>query len=198
MEFSDRTVFAIIASMVIVFGVGVALVEMHPNVLAGPKGPVNIELEVTDRYYNSTLGYQPSYFVVGNGKLTSSATINVPDYTVINLTIIDKGKGYNPIMPQFLNVTGTINGKMILRNITGNTTVVVSHVNELGHSFTIMKGSSVVVNLPVVPMHITNAKFILHSGVFTWQCEAECGGHGNPMGPPMGVTSWMDGTVISE
>lgn len=73
---------------------------------------------------------------------------------------------------------------------------------EVAHTFTIMQGGQILVNIPsfggVNPSGgaITVAQFYLNNtGSFTWQCFVPCGDELNGWGGAMATAGWMTGVV---
>ncbi len=165
----------------------------------------------TNNWYNSTIGYEPAFFVLQNSQLTSSANISLPAGVPIHVTIINYDSGSAAVAPQFANVTGTVGNVIFIANNTninsteatdvGGISVVssqpVSFVNDsnIAHTFTVQLGSTTVLNIPIEPSSVETAVFTLSSGVYHWHCMAACGSGSSGWQGAMDTPGWMAGTV---
>jgi len=167
----------------------------------------------TDNWYNRTIGFQPSYFQLQNGRPVSAENLTIPANVPVELMIIcyDNGSSYVP--PQYLNVTGTQGDVIyIVNNSNVNATPgektygynqdgrTVSSVQQgyAAHTFTVMENGNVMVNIPVEPMTTTYAIFTLQPGLYSRQCEATCGaGPGGAEGA-MQTPGCMSGSITAE
>jgi heme/copper-type cytochrome/quinol oxidase subunit 2 len=206
---------------VIVFGAGIfagflfsygPLAGISGAAAGSGTGVYDLNLVITtNNWYNNTIGYQPAYFVVHDGKLYSSASITIPANVPIAITIVNYDSGAAIVASQFANVTGTQGGNVFLVNDTNvNSTagatgtgilvhggVPISSVpsNAVAHTFTIFLNGKTVVNIPVMPSSTEFATFVLSPGVYHWQCEALCGsGHYGDAGAMLS-TGWMNGVL---
>lgn len=224
----EKSFYAIVIAIVVIGGVGIGVSYYHTPAVARASGtssssPYQLTLVVTtNNQYNSS-AQQPAYYVLINGTLQSSATINLPANRVINLTIINYddgaggplggGSGNNSLY----NVIGTIGGTMQVTNntnvnstlsgstgssgginVVGGKTVKSIPIGEAAHTFTILNSTNpneVVLNIPLPITSIVTAQFTLHNGNYNWQCEAPCGTGASGWGGAMETPGWMTGTV---
>lgn len=219
----EKVFYALVVAIVLIGGIGVGVAYYHapavqPQNTPTAQTPYHLTLVITtNNFFNSTSD-QPAFYVLENGTLQSSASIQLPVNRLINLTIINYDDGGaaplgNPGSPDnsYYNVTGTVGGVMhIVNNTNVNSTAtssgisisggeVVNHiaVGNAAHTFTILNGSSTLVNIPVPPSSVVNAQLELtNSGTYTWQCEAPCGSGVDGWGQAMVTAGWMTGSVI--
>ena len=207
--------------VVIVFGAGIFagfLFSYGP--LAGVsgasgagKGVYQLDLVITtENWYNSTIGAQPAYFVVHDGKLVTSANISLPANVPIAITIVNYDDGAAVVPSQFANVTGTSGGAVFVVNntnvnstgkSTGSGTVISGGVmmssfpkDNIAHTFTVFKNGKTILNIPVLPSTTEYATFVLSPGTYHWQCEALCGSGPYGDAGAMLAPGWMNGAVI--
>ena len=120
----------------------------------------------------------------------------------------------------YANVTGTVGGveyyynntninSSLSNNISNNITVkggvLISQVPwvgnstggyDLAHTFTILSGGSIILNLPSPGASIVHANiYINQTGTYTWQCYVPCGSATNGWGGAMATAGWMAGQV---
>jgi len=162
----------------------------------------------TNNVYNSTVGDQPAYYVLGPNGLESSANISLPAHRLIKLVIInyDDGPG-NLTSPQYANVSGTQNNVMTVINddnvnssqgasgiqIKGGMTLSSLPADNVSHTFTIPQLS---LNVPVPPSSVVTVYFTLNqTGTFTWFCFTECGSGPTGQQGAMATPGWMTGSV---
>lgn len=162
----------------------------------------------TNNIYNSTVGDQPAYYVLGPNGLESSADISLPAHQLIKLVIVcyDDGPA-NLTGPQYANVSGTQNNVVTEVNndninssqgvsgiqINGGDTVSSVSPDNIAHTFTIPQLG---INIPVEPSSTVIAFFTLNqTGTFTWFCMTECGSGPTGIGGAMATAGWMTGTV---
>ena len=219
----EKVFYALVVAIVLIGGIGVGVAYYHapaaqPQTTPTAQTPYQLTLVITtNNFFNSTSD-QPAFYVLENGTLHSSATINLPVNRLINLTIINYDDGGaaplgNPGSPDnsYYNVTGTVGGVMhIVNNTNVNSSQGSSAINIQGgetvnhlpqgnaaHTFTILNGSSTVVNIPVPPSSVVNAQLHLtSSGTYVWQCEAPCGSGTDGWGQAMVTAGWMTGSVV--
>lgn len=215
----ERTFYAIVIAIVLIGGVGVGVAYYHAPAVQPASSevtPYQLTLVVTtNNFFNSTTD-QPAFYVLVNGTLQSSATINLPSNRLINLTIInyDDGTAFplgSPANDSYYNVIGTVGNKMTIVNntnvnstgtasginIVGGDTVSSVPVNSSAHTFTILNGTSALVNLPLPVSSIVHAQlYLTQPGTYTWQCEAPCGSGPIGWGQAMITAGWMTGSVV--
>lgn len=67
---------------------------------------------------------------------------------------------------------------------------------DIAHTFTILNGSSIILNIPTPGDSTVFADFYLNTtGTFTWQCFVPCGAEATGWGGAMVTAGWMTGTV---
>ena len=204
--------------VVIVFGAGIFagfLFSYGP--LAGASGAGNgvydLNLVITTQnWYNNTIGSQPAYFVVHDGKLYSSANISLPANVPIDITIVNYDGGAAVVPSQFANVTGTNGNDVFVVNdtnvnsttgsssagiaVNGGMTMSSFPKDGVAHTFSVFKNGKTVLNIPVLPSSTEYATFVLSPGVYHWQCEALCGSGPYGDAGAMLAAGWMNGVII--
>ena len=199
--------FAIVVIVIVVCGgfVGSLAVEQNSNLvsLLGQNPSYTLNLVIKDAWYNSTLGYQPAYFVLQNGQLESSASINLPVHKEIRINIVSYDTMISPpFYSSYAEVSGTVDGLMEVTsaNSTVNTSFAadLSHVAsavsyaKVTHTFTISI-SGQTVNIPVQAGYNDTAFFEINQpGNYTWGCMCPCGQG------PMETPGWMIGEVVAS
>lgn len=220
----EKTFYAIVIAIVLIGGIGIGIAYYHAPA-AQPAAssevtPYQLTLVVTTGNYFNATSDQPAFYVLVNGTLQSSATIHLPSNRLINLTIInyDDGAAFplgNPVDNSFYNVTGTVGNVInIVNNTNVNSTATSSGINinggvqvsnislnNVAHTFTILNGTSTMVNIPLPASSIVHAQlYLTQSGTYTWQCEAPCGtdvaGELPGWGQAMITAGWMTGSVV--
>jgi hypothetical protein len=197
------------------FGVanGVAGIEsVMAQTVASSSSPSNstyvLTLVITtDNTYNSSIGQQPAYYIVGPNGLESSANITVPSDQPIELVIVDYDDGSATLtVPQDANVTGVPGGIFVVSNTNVNSSQGPSgiEINEsslitqvppslIAHTFTV----SGLLNIPVEMSSTTIANFTLTTpGTYAWSCNTECGSGPNGTAGPMNTPGWMEGSLV--
>lgn len=165
----------------------------------------------TENIYNSSIGDQPAYYVLGPDGLMSSAQIVLPAHREIKLVIVDYDDGAADLSsPQYANVTGTLNNQMTLVNNTkvnstmtssgiqvkGAATVGSLPVDEVAHTFTI---PSLGINVPVGTSSTEVVYFTIDTpGTYTWFCMTACGSGNDGLGGAMVTPGWMTGSVVAK
>ncbi len=209
----EKAFYAVILSIVVIGGIGIGVSYYHAVSPTPEKatttitGPYHLDLvEIMDASFNQSAGAQPIFYVINNGTLESTANIRLPSHTEIVVTITSYDMGNASVPKEFLKATGLVGNKVLAINSTiamgDNTsqkwemTLTSFPASQVLHTFTILNGSSVLVNIPVMPGYTEIAQFYLNStGSFTWQCEAACGTGPSGWGGPMATAGWMTGTV---
>ena len=209
MEKIETIFYATIIGIIIVFGAGMYMTVAASHASAGnatsSSNSYNITLVITTGNYLTSVNHnQPAYFVLENGQLKSSAYIYLPSNKLIHLTIIDHDTGPGNVPSQYSKVTGTTNGtEFIMNNSAVNMTsssegqwVSTVPSSNLAHTFTIPQMN---LNLLIPSKSITEATFHTgNSGVFTWQCQVDCGTGTSGWGGAMATPGWMMGQVIVQ
>jgi len=172
--------------------------------------PYDLTLVITDsNLFNSTIGDQPAYYVLGQSGLESAASISLPSHRLIKLVIIcyDDGSA-NLTKSQYSNVSGTQNNIVtmvnddIINSSQGASGMQVSAgqnfssvaPDNISHTFTIPQLG---INIPVTPSSIVSAYFTLNqTGTFTWFCMTQCGFGLTGEEGAMATPGWMTGGVV--
>lgn len=164
----------------------------------------------TNNVFNSTVGDQPAFFVLGsNGSLESSANVSIPANRLIELVIICYDNGTAPLTsPQYAMVAGTQNNtvSMVTNDnvnssqgvsgieVRGGQTISSLNSSDVAHTFTIPQLG---INVPIAPSSTVTAFFTINkTGTFTWFCEAECGSGAEGLQGSMVTPGWMTGNVV--
>ncbi|MDG6906060.1 MAG: hypothetical protein JRN20_09780 [Nitrososphaerota archaeon] len=163
----------------------------------------------TNNIFNSTVGDQPAYYVLGPNGLESSANISIPAHRLIKLVIVNYDDGAaNLTNPQYSNVSGTQNGVISVVNndnvnssqgtsginINGGETVSSVSPDNIAHTFTVPQLN---LNIPVPPSSVVTAYFTTNStGTFTWFCFTQCGSGATGTEGAMSTPGWMTGSVV--
>jgi heme/copper-type cytochrome/quinol oxidase subunit 2 len=164
----------------------------------------------TNNVFNSTVGAQPAFFVLGpNGSLESSASISLPAHRLIELVIICYDNGTAPLTSlQYAMVAGTQNNvvNMVTNDnvnssqgvsgihVTGGQSISSLNASDIAHTFTIPRLG---INIPIAPSSTVTAFFTINqTGTFTWFCEAECGSGPEGLQGAMTTPGWMTGNVV--
>ena len=207
MDKSHNLLMMALVVVVLVSGVSLGYAATHVN--ATPSGKaVSLTLVISPyRYFNNSTGDAPSYFILDNTHLQSAEYIYLPQYSTIDLTIIDWDNGSSNVSAQYANVTGTSNNQVaIFSNTTVNDTTmpqsgqsawVTSAVNvsDIAHTFTV-SGNGMNVNVPVLSLSTEQATFQTSApGQYVWVCNAMCGTGPNGAGGPMVTAGWMWGYI---
>jgi heme/copper-type cytochrome/quinol oxidase subunit 2 len=163
----------------------------------------------TGNLYNSTVGDQPAFYVLGSNGLESSANISLPAHRLIKLVIIcyDDAPA-NLTSSQYATVSGTRNNVVTVVNnnnvnssqgasgihVSGGQNVSSVSPTNIAHTFTIPQLG---LNIPVMPSSTVTAYFTLNqTGTFSWFCETECGFGPTGVLGAMSTPGWMTGHVI--
>lgn len=211
----EKFFYAIVSAIVIIGGIGVGVAYYHVPVASGNssqqgQGVYHLNLvEVMDANFGGGNGAQPRYYVVQNGSLQSSANITLPSNTKIVTAITAYDMGNASVASQYLQATGVvgntvqvINGKIAMGSNTSlqwSTNMTMFPASKVLHTFTIIQGSSTVINIPVMPGYTEIASFYLNdTGSYMWQCEAACGTGSSGWAGPMSTPGWMSGVVYVE
>lgn len=181
----------------------------------GPSSAQSYDLTIvitTNNWFNSTIGYEPAFFVLQNDQLASTANISLPAGVPIHLTIINYDNGAAATPAVFANVSGTVGNVIFIANNTNvnstqpagagsaiNVSVSqpVGSVNDsnIAHTFTVQLGTATVLNVPIEPSSVESATFTLAAGTYNWHCMASCGSGSTGWGGAMDTPGWMAGVV---
>jgi hypothetical protein len=176
----------------------------------GPTSPYVLTLVITtNNAFNSTIGDQPAYYVVGPSGLQSSAKIDLPANSLIRVVIQNYDDGNaTPSSPQYYSVTGTVNGTMsIVSNtmvnssegpsgivIAGTQTVSSLPPASISHTFTVPQLN---LNIPVATSSTVIAYFMTSGpGNYAWFCTTPCGSGADGTAGAMATPGWMTGTLV--
>jgi heme/copper-type cytochrome/quinol oxidase subunit 2 len=162
----------------------------------------------TANIYNSTIGEQPAFYILGPKGLQSAANITLPAHQLIKLTIVCYDDGAANIMgPQYATVSGTQNNSETVVNndnvnssqaasgiqVNGGQTVSIVNASDVAHTFTIPQLG---INVPIVPSSTVTVYFtISQTGTFFWFCETDCGSGPKGTEGAMSTPGWMTGAV---
>jgi hypothetical protein len=162
----------------------------------------------TNNLFNSTVGDQPAYYVLGPNGMESSANITLPAHRLIELAITNYDDGNaNLTAAKYANVMGTNDGSEMVFNNTainstqgpngivlrGAQTVANMPLSEVSHTFTV---SSLGLNLPIATQSTVVAFFTTGAaGTFTWLCESTCGSGPDGTAGAMSTAGWMSGVL---
>jgi len=162
----------------------------------------------TGNTFNSTIGTQPAYYVLGPNGLVSAASITLPANSLIELVItnFDNG-GANLSAPDYANVMGTTTGSELIYNntainstegangmvLSGSQSVTSLPTSEITHTFTV---PGLNLNLPMASDSTIVAYFKTGAaGSFVWLCESACGSGADGTQGAMITTGWMTGAL---
>jgi hypothetical protein len=162
----------------------------------------------TNNMFNSTVGDQPAYFVLGPNGLQSSANIALPANRLIQVVIVNYDNGNaTPSSPVYYNVNGTVGNMMTVVNntvvnssegsagivITGSQTISSLPPALISHTFTVPQFG---LNLPVPANGTVIADFMTGGpGNYVWTCTTPCGSGVNGTEGAMDTPGWMTGTL---
>ena len=220
----ENLIYALMAVVIVIGGISIGAVyysEINQKSSTGPPGttqnststPYSLTLVITTKnQFNATVGEQPAFYVLNDGKLQSSANISLPSGHEISLTVVNYDDGAATTDPKYANVTGTTNNEVSIFNntninstsagggigVTGGAKVTAVSNGSIAHTFTILSGSRTVVNIPILPLSTEQATFTLSPGTYTWQCEAACGSGTSGWQGAMSTPGWMTGTVYAS
>jgi heme/copper-type cytochrome/quinol oxidase subunit 2 len=162
----------------------------------------------TGNTFNSTVGEQPAFYVVGQNGLQPATSIFLPAHRLIKLVIFNYDDGNASLVdPAYANVNGTTGGTITFANngilnstqtpsgisIGGPQTVSSVPADLIAHTFTI---PSLGINVPVPVSSTVVATFTLDkAGTFSWFCMTACGTGADGLGGAMITPGWMTGSV---
>lgn len=177
-----------------------------------PSSPFVVNLVIaTNSIFNSTVGGQPAYFVLGPKGLESSANISLPANRLIELVIVNYDDGSAPLVGSSDNVvSGTSGGTVFVASndninasegpsgisLRGGQTVTSIPADNVSHTFTI---PALNLNVPV-PVSSTVVAFftVTKAGTYLWFCETQCGFGANGTEGAMSTVGWMTGSVVAS
>ena len=162
----------------------------------------------TQNAFNSTVGDQPAYYVLGPNGLQSSANITLPANREIEVVITNYDNGTaTPSAPMFDNVTGTVGGTMeVVSNngmnstegqagidVAGIQTVSSLPPSVISHTFTVL---GLNLNIPVPASSTVVAYFDTGAaGNYSWTCTTPCGSGASGYAGAMQSPGWMNGSI---
>jgi heme/copper-type cytochrome/quinol oxidase subunit 2 len=162
----------------------------------------------TNNVFNSTVGPQPAYFVLGSNGLEASSNITLPANRLIEVVIMNFDEGNATLTgTQYANVMGTVNGTMSFYNndvmnatqgpsgivLQGAQTVTSLSLRYVSHTFTV---PSLGLNIPIAAESTEVAYFRTGGpGSYLWLCQSLCGSGANGLDGAMSTPGWMNGLV---
>jgi hypothetical protein len=174
--------------------------------------PYDLTMVITiNNQFNSTVGTQPSFYVVGPSGLESSNTINLPANRLIRLVIVNYDDGNaSLVIPNDNVVSGTTNGTVFVASntnvnssqgpsgivINGGQTLSTVPLAEVAHTFTV---PALNLNVPIPVSSTVVAYFtVSKGGSYIWFCETRCGfGTDGTLGA-MSSPGWMTGSLVAS
>ncbi|MDA4125151.1 MAG: hypothetical protein OK438_06885 [Thaumarchaeota archaeon] len=165
----------------------------------------------TGNHFNSTVGEQPAFFILGPNGLQSSAQITIPAHRLIKLVIVNyDGGSANLTGAQYADVTGTVHNQITFVNNTlvnatqrsagisigGVQTVSNLDPGVIAHTFTI---PALGLNVPIPTASTVIVYFTIDTpGTYTWYCMTICGSGPDGLGGAMATPGWMAGSVVAQ
>lgn len=161
----------------------------------------------TQNTFNSSVGQQPAYYILGSNGLESSANITVPSDQPIELVIVCYDDGSATLLdPQYANVSGIPGGIYVTSNTNVNSTqgpngILVNETSYLtqvpadliAHTFTVAG----LLSIPVEVNSTTVAYFTATApGTYQWSCMTECGSGPDGTEGAMATPGWMTGSFV--
>lgn len=165
----------------------------------------------TENTYNSTVGTQPAFYVLGPNGLESAANIALPAHRLIKLVIINYDEGpANLTGSQYAAVSGTQNNTVSEVDngnvnstqgaagiqVSGGQSVSSLPADGVAHTFTIPQLG---LNIPLAPSSTTTAYITLNqTGTFEWFCMTLCGSGPTGLSGAMETPGWMTGHLVAS
>jgi hypothetical protein len=165
----------------------------------------------TGNSFNSTVGDQPAYYVLGPKGLQSSSSITLPVNQTIKLVIVNYDDGNaSLVIPNDNVVSGTEDGTVFVAsnsninssegasgiNIRGGQVLSTVPADDIAHTFTV---PSLNLNIPVPVSSTVVAYFtITKAGTFVWFCETTCGFGPSGTEGAMSTPGWMTGSLVAS
>jgi hypothetical protein len=181
-----------------------------PNSSAASPFVVNLVI-ATNSIFNSTVGDQPGYFVLGPNGLESSANLTLPANRLIELVIVNYDDGSaSLVVPNDNVVSGTSAGSVFVASndninasqgasgivLRGGEKVTSIPADNVSHTFTI---PSLNLNVPVPVSSTVVAYFtIAKAGTYLWFCETACGFGSDGTEGAMSTPGWMTGNLVAN
>lgn len=173
-----------------------------------PSSPYALTLvETMNQWPSNPMGPpQASFFVLGSNGLQSAASLTLPTFRLIQLTIISYDSATPNSTDQMGVVTGTVGNSVYLMNgtiasmgnMTWGTNVSSVPASALAHTFSIPELG---INIPVVGGSTVVGYFKTDkAGTYTWICETPCGFPGPTAASSgaMATSGWMLGQIIVQ
>ena len=164
----------------------------------------------TESIFNSTVGDQPAYFVMGPNGLVPATQIRVPAHRLIELVIVNYDDGNASLTdPSYTAVTGTTSNTMFYGgndminasqtasgiSIKGGVSTSSVPADQIAHTFTV---PSLGLNVPVPVSSGLVVTFTINSaGTYTWFCMTACGSGDNGLLGAMNTPGWMTGSLVA-
>ena len=168
-------------------------------------------LVTTSNIFNSTVGDQPAFYVLGPHGPVSAANLALPAHQLIKLVIICyDDAAANLTGSQYAAVTGTQNNTVTFvsntnvnssqnssgMQVSGGETVSSLPADGIAHTFTIPQLG---INIPLAPSSTTTAYITLsQAGTYTWFCMTTCGSGPLGLSGAMETPGWMTGNVVAR
>jgi heme/copper-type cytochrome/quinol oxidase subunit 2 len=165
----------------------------------------------TGNTFNSTVGEQPAFYVVGPKGLQPATHLSIPAHRTIKLIIFNYDEGNASLeASSYARVTGTTNGTISYGNngminatqangsisVRGMQTVAQVPADTVAHTFTI---PSLNINIPIPVSATVVATFTVDkTGTFVWFCMTACGSGSDGLGGAMAAPGWMTGDLTSS
>jgi hypothetical protein len=177
---------------VLAFGL-LALAPAVRPVASQAAGPAHLSLRILSDKMSGKAGwpkYSPAYFTL-------------PAHTLVQITIRNFDEGAAAVPPTYNIVKGTVGGTMrVIAGTASNpnpragTVVKALSPKGVAHTFTIMTGTGVLVNVPVPSLSTIVFTFRTPGpGTYSWACLTACGTGPSGYGGPMATPGWMHGTM---
>lgn len=165
----------------------------------------------TNSIFNSTVGDQPGYFVLGPSGLESTTNLTLPANRLIELVIVNYDDGAaSLVVPNDNLVSGTSGGKVFVASndninasqgssgivLNGGESVTSVPADNVSHTFTI---PALNLNVPVPVSSTVVAYFtITKAGTYLWFCETTCGFGTDGTEGAMSTPGWMTGNLVAS
>lgn len=164
----------------------------------------------TGNTFDSSVGEQPAFYVLGSDGLQSSANISLPANRLIELVIVNYDEGpANLADPKDSVVTGVVGNQVtVVNNTQVNSTMGSSGIDIKGvekisslpadsvsHTFTI---PSLGINIPIPTLSTVVAYVTLSPGTYAWFCMTACGSGADGLEGAMATPGWMTGSVEAK
>jgi len=184
-------------------------VQGPPATVTNSSAPYVLTLLIaTNNAFNSTVGDQPAYFIVGPNGLESSANITIPAHHLIELIVMNFDQGNATLTDsQYANVSGTMGGMIsiysneLVNSTQGPNGIMINGTQQvsslppslISHTFTV---PALGLNVPMESESTVVAYFNTGApGSYLWFCGSECGSGATGLGGAMTTPGWMTGAL---